>query len=170
MKFDHVSFRYPGAEEDVLHDINFVAQPGETTALIGSTGSGKSTLVNLIPRFYDVTEGSITIDGEAIRNITQHELRDRLGYVPQKGVLFSGTIESNILYGNPDGSETEMKEAAAIAQASDSSKKRTKNMKAESHRVVQMYQVDRNSVCQSRVPLQNSRMCLFSMTAFSIGL
>lgn len=119
VKFDHVSFRYPGAEEDVLHDINFVAQPGETTALIGSTGSGKSTLVNLIPRFYDVTEGSITIDGEDIRNITQHELRDRLGYVPQKGVLFSGTIESNILYGNPDGSETEMKEAAAIAQASD---------------------------------------------------
>lgn len=84
MKFDHVSFRYPGAEEDVLHDINFVAQPGETTAFIGSTGSGKSTLVNLIPRFYDVTEGSITIDGEDIRNITQHELRDRLGYVPQK--------------------------------------------------------------------------------------
>ena len=119
MKFDHVSFRYPGAEEDVLHDINFVAQPGETTAFIGSTGSGKSTLVNLIPRFYDVTEGSITIDGEDIRNITQHELRDRLGYVPQKGVLFSGTIESNILYGNPDGSETEMKEAASIAQASD---------------------------------------------------
>mgnify|MGYP002468780918 CR=1 FL=1 len=119
VKFDHVSFRYPGAEEDVLHDINFVAKPGETTAFIGSTGSGKSTLVNLIPRFYDVTEGSITIDGEDIRNITQHELRDRLGYVPQKGVLFSGTIESNILYGNPDGSETEMNEAAAIAQASD---------------------------------------------------
>lgn len=119
VKFDHVSFRYLGAEEDVLHDINFVAKPGETTAFIGSTGSGKSTLVNLIPRFYDVTEGSITIDGEDIRNITQHELRDRLGYVPQKSVLFSGTIESNILYGNPDGSENEMKEAATIAQASD---------------------------------------------------
>ena len=125
-------------------------------------------MVNLIPRFYDVTEGSITIDGEDIRNITQHELRDRLGYVPQKGVLFSGTIESNILYGNPDGSETEMKEAAAIAQASDFiERKRTKKYrKQKSHRVVQMYQVDRNSVCQSRVPLQNSRMCLFSMTAF----
>ena len=119
VEFNHVSFRYPGAEEDVLHDISFTAKPGETTAIIGSTGSGKSTMVNLIPRFYDVTEGSITIDGEDIRNITQHELRDRLGYVPQKGVLFSGTIESNILYGNPDGSETEMKEAAAIAQASD---------------------------------------------------
>ncbi len=119
VQFNHVSFRYPGAEEDVLHDINFVAKPGETTAFIGSTGSGKSTLVNLIPRFYDVTEGSITIDGEDIRNIKQHELRERLGYVPQKGVLFSGTIESNILYGNPAGSETDMKEAATIAQAVD---------------------------------------------------
>lgn len=117
LKFDHVSFRYPGAEEDVLQDIDFVAKPGETTAFIGSTGSGKSTLVNLIPRFYDVTEGSITIDGEDIRDITQHELRERLGYVPQKGVLFSGTIASNILYGNPDGSEAEMREAAEIAQA-----------------------------------------------------
>lgn len=117
VKFDHVSFRYPGAEEDVLHDINFVAKPGETTAFIGSTGSGKSTLVNLIPRFYDVTEGSITIDGVDIRDITQHELREHLGYVPQKGVLFSGTIESNILYGNPEGSEREMREAAEIAQA-----------------------------------------------------
>ena len=117
LKFDHVSFQYPGAEEDVLHDIDFVAKPGETTAFIGSTGSGKSTLVNLIPRFYDVTEGSITIDGEDIRDITQHELRERLGYVPQKGALFSGTIASNILYGNPDGSEAEMREAAEIAQA-----------------------------------------------------
>ena len=117
LKFDHVSFCYPGAEEDVLHDIDFVAKPGETTAFIGSTRSGKSTLVNLIPRFYDVTEGSITIDGEDIRDITQHELRERLGYVPQKGLLFSGTIASNILYGNPDGSEAEMREAAEIAQA-----------------------------------------------------
>ena len=117
--FDHVSFRYPGAEEDVLHDISFVAKPGETTAIIGSTGSGKSTMVNLIPRFYDVTEGKITIDGEDIRNVTQHELREQLGYVPQKGVLFSGTIASNILYGNPDGSEAEMLEAAKVAQASE---------------------------------------------------
>lgn len=119
VKFDHVSFRYPGAEEDVLHDINFVAKPGETTAFIGSTGSGKSTLINLIPRFYDVTEGSITIDGVDVREMKQHDLREKLGYVPQKGVLFSGTIESNILYGNPDGTEAEMKEAAAIAQAAD---------------------------------------------------
>lgn len=119
VEFNHVSFRYPGAEEDVLHDISFTAKPGETTAIIGSTGSGKSTMVNLIPRFYDVTEGKITIDGEDIRNVTQHELRDQLGYVPQKGVLFSGTIASNILYGNPDGSEEMMMEAAKVAQAAE---------------------------------------------------
>lgn len=117
--FDHVNFRYPGAEEDVLHDIHFTAKPGQTTAIIGSTGSGKSTLVNLIPRFYDVTGGRILIDGTDIREITQHELRDKLGYVPQKGVLFSGTIESNILYGNPDGTKAEMEEAASIAQATE---------------------------------------------------
>ncbi len=117
--FDHVSFRYPGAEEHVLEDITFTAKPGQTTAFIGSTGSGKSTLVNLIPRFYDVTEGKITIDGTDIRDITQHDLRERLGYVPQKGVLFSGDIRSNILYGNPDGSEEEMSEAAEIAQAAE---------------------------------------------------
>ncbi len=119
VSFDHVSFRYPGAEEDVLHDITFTAKPGQTTAFIGSTGSGKSTLVNLIPRFYDVTEGKITIDGKDIRDVAQCDLRDRLGYVPQKGVLFSGDIASNILYGNPDGSEAEMEEAAQIAQAEE---------------------------------------------------
>ncbi len=119
VRFDHVSFRYPGAREDVLHDISFTAEPGMTTALIGSTGSGKSTLVNLLPRFYDVTEGKITIDGVDIRDISQRELRERLGYVPQKGVLFSGDIASNILYGNPEGSEEEMCKAAEIAQASE---------------------------------------------------
>lgn len=117
--FDHVSFRYPGAEENVLHDISFAARPGETTAVIGSTGSGKSTLVNLIPRFYDVTQGKITLDGKDIRDISQHDLRERLGYVPQKGVLFSGTIESNILYGNQNGTKEEMEEAAKIAQATE---------------------------------------------------
>ena len=115
--FEHVSFRYPGAEENVLSDISFTARPGQTTAFIGSTGSGKSTLVNLIPRFYDVTEGSISIDGTDIRDMKQHDLRERLGYVPQKGVLFSGTIASNILFGNSGGSETEMTEAAEISQA-----------------------------------------------------
>ena len=117
--FDHVCFRYPGAEEDVLHDISFTAEPGKTTAFIGSTGCGKSTLVNLIPRFYDVTGGKITIDGEDIKDITQHELREKLGYVPQKAVLFSGDIASNIMYGNPDGSHEEMVEAASIAQATE---------------------------------------------------
>ena len=119
LKFDHVSFRYPGADENVIHDITFTARPGETTAIIGSTGSGKSTLVNLIPRFYDVTEGSITLDGVDIRNVSQHELREKLGYVPQKGILFSGDIASNIMFGNPDGSEQEMIEAAKIAQATE---------------------------------------------------
>lgn len=117
--FDHVSFRYPGAEEDVLEDISFTAEPGQTTAIIGSTGCGKSTLVNLIPRFYDVTEGSIRLDGHDIRNLTQHDLREKLGYVPQKGVLFSGDIASNILFGNPDGTDEEMEEAARIAQATE---------------------------------------------------
>ncbi len=117
--FDHVCFRYPGAEEDVLHDISFTAEPGKTTAFIGSTGCGKSTLVNLIPRFYDVTDGKITLDGEDIKDITQHELREKLGYVPQKAVLFSGDIASNIMYGNPDGSHEEMVEAASIAQATE---------------------------------------------------
>lgn len=117
--FDNVSFRYPDAEENVLEHISFVAKQGETTAIIGSTGCGKSTLVNLIPRFYDVTEGSIKIDDVDIRDISQHDLRDMLGYVPQKGILFSGDISSNILYGNAEGSEEEMKEAAAIAQAEE---------------------------------------------------
>ena len=117
--FNHVSFRYPGADEDVLEDITFTAKPGETTAIIGSTGSGKSTLVNLIPRFYDVTSGDITLDGVDIREVKQHELREKLGYVPQKGVLFSGDIASNIMFGNSHGSDTEMIEAAEIAQATE---------------------------------------------------
>ena len=119
LAFNHVSFKYPGADENVLHDITFTAKPGETTAIIGSTGSGKSTLVNLIPRFYDVSEGNITLDGVDIREVTQHELREKLGYVPQKGLLFSGDIRSNILFGNPGGSEEEMVEAAQIAQATE---------------------------------------------------
>ena len=119
LTFDHVSFRYPGADEDVLEDITFTAKPGETTAIIGSTGSGKSTLVNLIPRFYDVTSGDITLDGVDIREVKQQELREKLGYVPQKGVLFSGDIASNIMFGNSHGSDDEMIEAAEIAQATE---------------------------------------------------
>ena len=119
LTFEHVFFRYPGADEDVLEDITFTAKPGETTAIIGSTGSGKSTLVNLIPRFYDVTSGDITLDGVDIREVKQHELREKLGYVPQKGVLFSGDIASNIMFGNSHGSDDEMIEAADIAQATE---------------------------------------------------
>ena len=119
VKFDHVSFMYPDAEENVLTDIDFTAKPGETTAIIGSTGCGKSTVVNLIPRFYDVTEGSITIDGKDIRDLTLHSLREAVGYVSQKGVLFSGTIESNIKFGRANASDAEVKSAAKLAQASE---------------------------------------------------
>ena len=119
VKFDHVSFMYPDAEENVLTNIDFTAKPGETTAIIGSTGCGKSTVVNLIPRFYDVTEGSITIDGKDIRDLTLHSLREAVGYVSQKGVLFSGTIESNIKFGRANASDAEVKSAAKLAQASE---------------------------------------------------
>lgn len=119
VEFDHVTFAYPDADENVLTDITFKAGKGETIAVIGSTGSGKSSLVNLIPRFYDVTEGAIRVDGVDVRDMTQKDLRDRLGYVPQKGILFSGTIDSNIRYGKMDISEDEVKEAAQVAQAAD---------------------------------------------------
>lgn len=119
VEFENVSFRYPGAEEDVLCNINFTAKPGQTTAFIGSTGSGKTTLINLIPRFYDVTDGRILIDGTDIRDVTQHELRERIGYVPQKGVLFSGTIESNLSYGVENASEQQLEKSAEVAQALD---------------------------------------------------
>lgn len=119
LEFKDVSFRYPNADEDVLSHITFTAKPGETTAFIGSTGSGKSTLINLIPRFFDVTEGEILIDGVDIRNVSQHDLREKIGYVPQKGVLFSGTISSNLKYGKEDATEEEIIKAASIAQATD---------------------------------------------------
>lgn len=119
VEFRHVNFRYPGAEADVLEDIDFVAKPGETTAIIGSTGCGKSTLIHLIPRFYDVTEGSVLIDGKDVRTLTQESLRDQIGLVPQKGVLFSGTIASNLRFGKEEASDDELKAAAEIAQAID---------------------------------------------------
>ncbi|CEN87393.1 ABC transporter ATP-binding protein [Paraclostridium sordellii] len=119
VEFKNVSFRYPNAEEDVLSNITFTAKPGQTTAFIGSTGSGKSTLINLIPRFYDVTEGEILVDGVNVKDVTQHELREKIGYVPQKGVLFSGTINSNLRYGKKDVSEETVRKAAEIAQASE---------------------------------------------------
>ena len=114
-----MDFRYPGAKEDVLSDIDFVAEPGKTTAIIGSTGCGKSTLVNLIPRFYDVTGGSIELDGHDIRDYTLSELRESIGFVPQKGILFSGTIASNLRFGKADASDEQIKKAADIAQASE---------------------------------------------------
>lgn len=119
VRFNHVNFRYPNAEECVLENIDFEALPGQTTAIIGSTGCGKSTLVNLIPRLYDVTEGSITIDGTDIRDMSLEDLRGMIGFVPQKAVLFSGTIASNIKFGNSDASDDDMKQCAQIAQATE---------------------------------------------------
>lgn len=119
VEFKNVTFAYPDADVPVLQNISFKAKPGETTAIIGGTGSGKSTIVNLIPRFFDVTSGAILVDGVDIREMKQNELREKIGYIPQKGVLFSGTVESNIKYGAPDISEDEVKKAAEIAQASE---------------------------------------------------
>ncbi len=131
IKFKNVSFKYPGAEKYVIKNISFEAKAGETTAFIGSTGSGKSTIINLIPRFYDITEGTITIDGVDIKDVTQYELRNRIGYVPQKGILFSGTIESNLKYGKEDASVDDMKEAAKIAQAYNFIMKKDKKFEEE---------------------------------------
>ena len=119
VEFKDVYFRYPGAQEDVLRNITFTAKPGQTTAFIGSTGSGKSTLINLIPRFFDVTGGKILVNGVDIRKIKKHDLRKDIGYVPQKGILFSGTVESNIAYGMEEENEEQVKWAAQIAQAKD---------------------------------------------------
>ena len=119
VEFKNVSFRYPDADTEILEDINFNAEPGKTTALIGSTGSGKSTVVNLIPRFYDVTEGELLVDGVNVKDVAQKDLRDIIGFVPQKGVLFSGTIESNIKYADDSMSDEQMKKAAEIAQATE---------------------------------------------------
>lgn len=131
VRFEQVGFAYPGAEEETLSDINFTAQKGETVAFIGSTGSGKSTLVNLIPRFFDVTSGKILVDGVDIREMGLHDLRERIGYVPQKGVLFSGTIDSNIRYGKEDATKEEVNRAAEIAQAQEFIGQKEKGMESE---------------------------------------
>ena len=131
IEFRNVSFGYPGALEDVLHDITFTSKPGQTTAFLGSTGSGKSTIVNLIPRFYDVTEGAIYLDNTDIREVTQHDLRNKIGYIPQKGMLFSGTIESNLRYADENASGDTLKEAADISQASEFIFSEREGMEAE---------------------------------------
>ncbi len=131
VEFQKVSFRYPGAEENALTDISFTANPGQPTAFIGSTGSGKTTLVNLIPRFYDVTEGRILIDGVDIRQLPQYELREKIGYAPQRAVLFSGTIESNLKYGAENASEDELLQAAETAQAKEFISEKKEGLNAE---------------------------------------
>ncbi|MGY5874097.1 MAG: ABC transporter ATP-binding protein, partial [Candidatus Thorarchaeota archaeon] len=119
VEFKNVTFRYPGAKKDVLHKISFTAQPGQTTAFIGATGSGKSTIINLIPRFYDTSSGSIRVDGIDIKKVTQHDLRDKIGYVPQKSSLFSGTIESNLLFADENADKESLQTALDIAQATE---------------------------------------------------
>ncbi len=131
IEYRNVNFRYPGAEEDVLHDISFTARPGQTTAFIGTTGSGKSTIINLIPRFYEVSGGAILLDGIDIREVTQHELRDKIGYVPQKGNLFSGTIESNLLYADENASDKELRLAADISQSTEFIEAKSEGMQTE---------------------------------------
>ena len=131
VSFDNVSFRYPGADEDVLSDISFSTKPGQTTAFIGSTGSGKSTLINLVPRFYDVTSGSILVDGVDIRDVKQADLRSRIGYVPQKGILLSGDIESNLLYSKKDASENDIQSALDISQSSEFVNKKPEGIHSE---------------------------------------
>jgi ATP-binding cassette subfamily B protein len=131
IEFRDVSFRYPDAQADVLHDITFTAEPGQTTAFIGSTGCGKSTLVNLIPRFYDVTEGSILVDSTDIRQVSQHALRDRIGYIPQSGTLFSGTIESNLRYADEEASLERLQEVIDVAQAREFIEAKPEGLEAE---------------------------------------
>ena len=131
VEFNNVSFKYPGAEEDVLKNISFKALPGKTTAFIGSTGAGKTTLINLLPRFYDITSGEILIDGIDIRKVTQHDLRTQIGYVPQKGSLFQGTIESNLRYADENASEDDIKKSAEIAQAMEFISEKSEGFKGE---------------------------------------
>lgn len=152
VRFEHVNFRYPGAEEDVLHDIDFVAESGKTTAIIGSTGCRKSTLVNLIPRLYDVTGGSITLDGKDIRRITMKDLRDEIGFVPQKGVLFSGTIASNLRFGKMMRQMKRLQKQRKLRRQLSSSKQKMTNTKRRSPRAEATSPAVRNSVWRLRVP------------------
>ena len=159
--FHDVSFRYPGSDEDALEHISFTARPGETTAIIGSTGCGKSTLLNLIPRFYDVTEGSVTIDGVDVRDMTQAQLHDELGYVPQKGVLFSGTITSNLKFGGDHITDADAEQAAEIAQATLSPRAST----ARLPRAAATSPAGRSSAFRLPAPLPSTRRSICLTTA-----
>ena len=169
--FEHVCFRYPGATEDVLHDIDFVAEPGKTTAIIGSTGCGKSTLVNLIPRLYDVTDGKITLDGKDIRRIAMLDLREEIGYVPQKGILFSGTIASNLRFGKGDATEEEIERAADIAQATefiDAKEERYDSAIAQGGSNVSGGQKQRLAI--ARAIAKNPKICIFDDSFSALDL
>jgi ATP-binding cassette subfamily B protein len=131
VEFKNVSFKYNGAEEAAIKNISFIANPGKTTAFVGPTGAGKSTIVNLIPRFYDATEGEVLVDGVNVKDVSQHDLRSRIGYVPQQGILMSGTIESNIKYGNENAPDEEIREIAEVAQALDFINEKTDGFKSE---------------------------------------
>jgi ATP-binding cassette subfamily B protein len=166
IEFRNVCFRYPGAEEDVLHNISFTARPGETTAFIGTTGSGKSTIVSLIPRFYEVTDGAIYVDGTDIREVTQHDLRDKIGYVPQKSTLFSGTIESNLLYADKNASGEELNLTAEIAQATEFISAKPEGMQAEIAQGGTNVSGGQKQRLSMRGPWSRKHPSIFSTTAF----
>jgi ATP-binding cassette subfamily B multidrug efflux pump len=166
LEFNHVSFGYPGAEEDVLKDISFKAKKGETVAIIGSTGSGKSSLVNLVPRLFDVTAGDIMLDGVDIRKMSLKELRSKIGYVPQKGILFSGDIESNIKYGRDDATEEEVKKAAQIAQAWILSVKNQKDFILQLLRVAEMFPEVKSKDFPLQERLQRNQNYIYLMIVF----
>ena len=165
VEFNHVSFAYPGASEPVLKDIDFVAKPGQTTAFIGSTGSGKSTLINLVPRFYEVSE-SIKVAGVDVREMTQHELRDRIGLVPQKGNLFSGTIRSNLKYGAPEATDEELEEVIRVAQAKEFIDQKKNVLIWKFHKVEQTFLVVKNKDLRLLVLLQKIQIFIFLMIVF----
>ena len=144
VEFRNVSFAYPDAEEKTIDSVSFTAEPGKTTAIIGGTGSGKSTLISLIPRFYDATEGAVLVDGVDVRDMSQHDLRDMIGYVPQKGVLFSGTIASNLRYGREEATDEDLAEAAEIAQALDFIKEKERGLRRRCLRAAPMSREDRS--------------------------
>ncbi|WP_331669497.1 ABC transporter ATP-binding protein [Emergencia timonensis] len=168
LEFTDVCFKYPNAKEDVLHNISFKAEPGKVTAIIGSTGSGKSTLVNLIPRFYDVTMGTITLDGEDIRNLSMKELRQEVGFVPQKGVLFSGTIASNLRFGNKDATDEQIRTAAEIAQAEDFIEEKDEKYDSYISQGEATYLAARSRDLPSAEPLQKNQSFLSLTTAFQL--